>query len=195
MARPHLGALAFLLCTTAQAQLHAGFEDLPTLPEPDPTLLLEDGLMTPPTPAARAYRYGSDSTGENGWLRRTWRLIPTDNGCAIGCAGLDDLAEDPAILRVVQPEARLTLDGEELAIGGLTGQPNHAYLDPSWTAELQAPADGLQPVEIVTCPIDPRMAWARVPHHAPDLAWPPAASRCWNTTARSPGIWTQPRGR
>lgn len=174
MPRSRLGALALLLCSTAQAQLPAGFHDLSPLPEPDPALLLEDWLVTARTPEAGVYRHGSKLVMDNGWLRRTWRLVSSEDGCSIGCVGLDDLSEDRAILRAVQPEARLVLDGEELDIGGLTGQPNRAYLDPRWTTELGAPAGGPQLIGIATGPIDPRMAWARVRHHAPDLAWPPA---------------------
>jgi hypothetical protein len=37
-----------------------------------------------------------------------------------------------SLLRSVKPEAVLTIDGRELAVGGLLGQPNQAYLRPEW---------------------------------------------------------------
>ena len=69
----------------------------------------------------------------NGLIRRVWRLSP--NGA---CVAFDNLMTDQAMLRSVRPEARLTIDGKQLDVGGLVGQPNHAFLAPEWLAKMRA---------------------------------------------------------
>jgi hypothetical protein len=75
----------------------------------------------------------NEITLENGLVRRTFRLAP--NAATVG---LDHLVTGHAVLRAVRPEAEVTIDGVTYPVGGLTGQPNHAFLVPEWLDTMHA---------------------------------------------------------
>ncbi|MBK8978442.1 MAG: alpha-galactosidase [Planctomycetes bacterium] len=106
---------------------------------------------------------------DNGLLRRTFRLAPN-----LACVGFDDLVRGEALLRAVRPEATVTIDGVERAVGGLVGQPDHAWLEPAWLDGMTADPGALRFVGWSSGPIAPRLAWRRTRHAAPDAVWPPA---------------------
>jgi hypothetical protein len=111
---------------------------------------------------------GRELVLENGIARRGWRL--DKNGA---CYALDDLSRDASLLRAVRPEARLTLDGQDFDVGGLDGQPNHAYLLPDWVDAMTPTEGSFRYAGWELRPIEERLAWKRVRHHAPDASWPP----------------------
>ena len=51
---------------------------------------------------------------------------------------------DSSLLRGIKPEAVLTIDGQELEVGGLKGQPDYAYLDNEWIANLTSDPNAFQ---------------------------------------------------
>ena len=104
----------------------------------------------------------------NGLVRRVWRLAP--NGA---CVAFDNLMTDQAMLRSVRPEARLTIDGDQVDVGGLVGQPNHAFLLPEWLEKMKADPKAMQLVGFDVGEPAERIAWGRVRHAAPGAAWPP----------------------
>ena len=106
---------------------------------------------------------------DNGLVRRTFRLTPN-----AACVGFDDLMTGESLLRGVKPEAIVTVDGVRLEVGGLKGQPNYAYLDPSWFDQLTADAEALRFTGYETGQATERLAWKRVRHCASDAVWPPA---------------------
>jgi hypothetical protein len=108
----------------------------------------------------------------NGLIRRAWRIAPN-----AACVGFDDLVRGESLLRAVQPEATLTVDGRTRAVGGLVGQPDHAYLDPSALDAMTADPTSFRFTGFSMGPIEPRVAWKRVRHAAPDAVWPPAGLR------------------
>jgi hypothetical protein len=67
----------------------------------------------------------------NGLVRRTWRVAP--NAATVG---FDNLMTGAAVIRGVKPEAILELDGAKYSVGGLSGQPQYAYLRPEWIDAL-----------------------------------------------------------
>jgi hypothetical protein len=149
-------------------------QDLQALPEvgtPPSARSERDWLIDPaPFPA----RLGRSADGrelilENGLLRRAWRLAPN-----AACVALDDLVRGESLLRAVRPEARLTIDGVEHPVGGLTGQPNHAFVTPAWLDAMRADPRALRFTGWSSGKIEPRIAWKRVRHAAPDAVWPPA---------------------
>ena len=105
----------------------------------------------------------------NGLVRRSWKLTPN-----AACVVLDDLVTGASLLRAVNPEARLVLDGEAISLGGLTGQPNRAFLLDEWLDELEADPAAWVFLGYEVGAIEARLAWPRVRHHAPDAVWPPA---------------------
>ena len=143
---------------------------LPKLPEA-PSRPPTDWLIDASPFKAGVYRTGHPDEVVlcNGLLRRTFRLAP--NGATVG---LDNLMTGQTIIRGVKPEALVTIDGVRYAIGGLTGQPNYAYLLPEWLDQLEAAPDAFRFVGFsVGKPVE-RFPWKRVRHHAPDAKWPPS---------------------
>ena len=100
---------------------------------------------------------------DNGLVRRTWRLAP--NGA---CVGYDNLMNAQAMLRSVRPEARVTIDGVAYDVGGLTGQPNHAFLTDAWLDEMEADPAAFQLVGFEVGEPAERFAWNRRRHAAPE---------------------------
>ena len=129
----------------------------------------EDWLVTAPHwPARVVWANGTNAVAlENGLLRRTIRLAP--NGATVG---LDNLVTGTSVLRAVKPEALLTIDGREFKVGGLGGQPDHAYLLPAWIAGLKDDQSAFQLVGVSTGQPEATFAWKHKRHSA-DLPWPP----------------------
>ncbi len=122
-----------------------------------------------PFPAALTVNKDTEEIAlSNGLIRRTFKISP--NAATVG---FDNLATGEAILRGVKPEAQVTIDGLDYAIGGLAGQPNYAFLRPEWIASLTAQPDAFQYVGYEVGDIEARMDWDPVRHHAPDVTWPP----------------------
>lgn len=130
----------------------------------------EDYLVEELARTAQAFRSanGRELVLDNGLLRRTWRMSP--NGA---CVGFENLITANAMLRSVRPEARVTIDGTAYDIGGLTGQPNHAFLTSDWLDSMKADPQAFRLVDFhVGIPAE-RFAWNRKRHSAPDAVWPP----------------------
>ncbi len=105
----------------------------------------------------------------NGLITRTFSLRP--NGATIA---LDNLISDESLVRAVSPEAMLWVNGQEIKVGGLTGQPIGNYLLPEWIPEMKADSHSLQLVAYTSSPIKARFEWNRRRSWSPqDLPWPP----------------------
>ena len=83
---------------------------------------------------AAAHRVALD----NGLIRREFLLRPDAATIAF-----DNLMTGDSMLRSPKPEARVTLDGIDFAVGGLSGQPDHAFLLPEWIPALRDDAAAL----------------------------------------------------
>jgi len=168
-----MGPTALLLACLA-ASLAAGqdaAQSLSSLPILDRGRKDVDWLVeTDPTPAG-AFRSedGRELILDNGLIRRAFRLRP-----ALACVAFDDLRTGASLLRAVRPEARLTIDGLEFDVGGLLGQPNHAYLDPRWLEEMRPDPRALRLVGFEVGPTRERFPWKRVRRSAQDVEWPPS---------------------
>lgn len=104
----------------------------------------------------------------NGLIARTFRVSP--NAATVG---FDNLMTGQSIIRGVKPEALVTIDGIVYEVGGLTGQPNYAFLRPEWIDLLKANPDAMRFAGMEVGTPEARMAWKQVRHHAPDVEWPP----------------------
>ncbi|MBU0638905.1 MAG: alpha-galactosidase [Planctomycetes bacterium] len=104
----------------------------------------------------------------NGLVRRTFLLKP--NAATVG---FDNLMTGESLLRGIKPEALVEIDGAGVKVGGLTGQPNYAYIDPRWLGHLVADAAAFRFVGHEVGVIQERLPWKRVRHHAPGVVWPP----------------------
>ena len=78
-----------------------------------------------------------------------------------------------SIIRAVEPEGSITLDGITYPIGGASGQPNKAFLTEQWLNSMQPLDNSLKLIgHEIGEPLE-RLKWKRVRHHAPDSVWPP----------------------
>ena len=106
--------------------IRKALENLPVHPNPHCfDGAAPDWLITAPGVKAAAYRSkdGRFFVLDNGLIRRTWRIDPN-----LACVSFDNLTSGKSLLRAVRPEARVVIDGTAWNVGGLTGQPNQAYL-------------------------------------------------------------------
>ncbi|MFT7463616.1 MAG: hypothetical protein ACI9EF_001961 [Pseudohongiellaceae bacterium] len=110
-------------------------------------------------------------TLENGLVRRAFLIAP--DGATVS---LDNLMTGASLLRGVKPEARLTVDGQQLAVGGLLGQPDYAYLRPAWLDALVANPNALHLTGWKESETKAPFPWARV-RHSEERPWPPPGRR------------------
>lgn len=105
---------------------------------------------------------------DNGLLRRVLRITP--NAATVS---LRHGVTGESLIRGVKPEAVIVIDGRSYDIGGLSGQPNLAFLRPEWEVGLKARPGAFRLVGHQVGVPRERMAWKRVRHHAPGVQWPP----------------------
>ena len=104
---------------------------------------------------------------ENGLIRRTFQYSP--NGATVG---FENLMTGSSIIRAVKPEATLTLNGKMYDVGGLDGQPEQAYLLPSWLEGLtNKPGSFLCTSTESNKKTVPPLQWKQK-RHSENLAWP-----------------------
>ncbi|MGI9430013.1 MAG: hypothetical protein ACR2NM_15235 [Bythopirellula sp.] len=158
------------VCTTAIAAPIIDVSQVPAIHDRRGAPLSSDYLIQ--TPQSRAAVYRSNDARElildNGLIRRSWRIEP--NGA---CVAFDNLMTRQSMLRSVRPEARVTIDGVSLDVGGLVGQPNHAFLTPEWIDAMEADPRAMQLVGFETGEPQQQFAWGRRRHAAPRATWPP----------------------
>lgn len=128
----------------------------------------DDWLLNPDPFQTRLYRQGADELVlTNGLISRVFKLSP--NAATVA---LTNYMTGESVLRAVKPEAKITLDGQSYDVGGLTGQPNLAYLLPEWKDKLQADPAAFQFIDFDTQTPEPRLQWDRK-RWASDTQWPP----------------------
>ncbi len=143
--------------------------DLPA--EPRLTLEERTDWLIDPTPY-RAGVFRGNSADEivlsNGLVRRTFRIAPN-----LATVAIDNLVTGESVLRSVRPEAQVVIDGDSFDVGGLIGQPNHAFLREEWIDDMESDPTAFQFLRFeIGTPVQ-RIEWKQVRHHAPNVQWPP----------------------
>lgn len=100
----------------------------------------------------------------NGLIERTF-----EQGATVG---IENAMTGEQMLRATSPEARLTIDGESVDVGGLVGQPDLAYLTPAWLKAMKPNPAAFQFERLERVPISKPVPWKRV-RHSQEVAWPP----------------------
>ncbi|MCL5004931.1 MAG: alpha-galactosidase [Acidobacteria bacterium] len=106
----------------------------------------------------------------NGLIRRSWRLRP--NAATVS---FDNLMTGASILRGIKPEAYVELNWQELAVGGLKGQPDYAYFTPEWLDQMTADPRALRCTGFKIGKTEARFAWKRT-RFSGNQPWPPPGS-------------------
>lgn len=105
---------------------------------------------------------------DNGLVRATFRVRPD-----LALVGLEQRTTTAQLLRAVRPCARLCLDGREVALGGLSGQADQAFLLPQWLDQLHTDAAAWHLDHIDIGRIAARLPWQRRRHADAAAVWPP----------------------
>jgi hypothetical protein len=113
-------------------------------------------------------------TISNGLISRSFSLSP--DGATIG---FSNLMTGNELIRAIKPEAILTINGNLVRVGGLTGQPVKNYLTNEWITGLKP--DTLSPFKLEgyqTGPTVVRFDWKKRPEWmAKDMPWPPPGKK------------------
>ena len=75
----------------------------------------------------------------NGLIQRTFVTSPN-----FATVAYTNQITDSSLLRGIKPEAMLTINGHQFEVGGLKGQPDYAYLDLDWIADLTSDPNAFQ---------------------------------------------------
>ena len=130
--------LAWFVALATPALSQVDLAGLPAEPEAqgdaDP-----DWLLDPAPFRAEVSRDGDRVVLDNGLIRRTFATQP--NGATLA---FDQQTSGQSLLRGIKPEASITIDGQQIDVGGLVGQPNYAFLTEEWIARLKTKPDALQ---------------------------------------------------
>src|SRR5262245_1207819 len=127
-----------------------------------------DWLIDPQPYRAALHQDGNRIVLANGLVARTFVMEPN-----LACVGLDQLSSGQAMLRAVESEAVLVVDGTELAVGGLVGQPDRAFLREEWLSDMTADPGAFHLRSWRQEPVEERVAWRRE-RGDEGRPWPPA---------------------
>lgn len=123
-----------------------------------------DWLVKPVEQRASIYRT------EDGYLALSNGLITRMFSVNRGGAtiALDNLVTGESLLRSVSPEAIVWIDGHEINVGGLVGQPIHNFLDPNWVDQMAPDPSSLKLASWETAPLTERFPWKPRTEWLPD---------------------------
>jgi len=145
--------LAAVMCLPLQT-LTAQEKGLPIWKD-DGEQLRSDWLLNPPQAVAAVYRTtDGDIVLDNGLLSRRFRLSPN-----LACVGFRNKVTGEELLRAVGPEARITVDGKTMNVGGLYGQKEMAYLKEEWMGTLHDAPEDLHYKSYTIRRMEPLLPW------------------------------------
>jgi len=115
-----------------------------------------DWLIRPVTSTAQVSKSanGKNIVLDNGLVKRVFRISPN-----MACIDYTNLSTGRQLLRSVQQEASLVIDGKTYRVGGLYGQKEKAYLLPEWLDGFTSRIEDFQYVSYQVKPISPRIHW------------------------------------
>jgi hypothetical protein len=147
-----------------------GIPDTPLATADDLRPAKVDWLVGAVEQPAAVYRAadGGELVMTNGLIRRTWRLAP--NAATVS---FDNLMTGASLLRAVEPEAVVEVNGKRLDVGGLVGKGDRAYLTRQWVDSLRTDPAALRLIGWEAGKTKERFPWKRVRHHDATLPWPP----------------------
>jgi hypothetical protein len=97
---------------------------------------------------------GKDIIITNGLISREFRMQPY-----FACFSFRNLVTSKEMLRAIQPEAQIEIDGIKYNIGGVKGQFEYGYMRHDWLEKFTADADAFQLTDFKIQDIQPRFSW------------------------------------
>lgn len=114
-----------------------------------------DWLITHPEQKAVVSRKGDqDLIISNGLISRTFRVIPS-----AATISLKNLVTSEEYIRAVSPEAEVVIDGLNYPVGGLSGQPEKAYLLEGWLDQMVPPENAFVLKDFEVRDMQPSIQW------------------------------------
>ncbi len=115
-----------------------------------------DWLISPRTTKAEVYKSadGKDIILSNGLLKRTFRVQPN-----LACIDYSNQSSGQQLLRAIEPEAIVQLNGKAYNIGGLHGQKERAYLQTQWIDGFTTNDSDFHFVDMKITPLQPYINW------------------------------------
>lgn len=126
-----------------------------------------DWLVDPVPTKAGVYQEQGGLVLANGLIARRFQLRPS-----AATIGFENLSNGETLLRAVEPEATVQINGKLWNIGGLGPQPDRAYLDPTWLASMPMLKDSFAYRRFEVGAPSSDIVWKRV-RHASGASWPP----------------------
>ncbi|MFT6205270.1 MAG: hypothetical protein ACI9V1_002921 [Spirosomataceae bacterium] len=117
-------------------------------------LIEKDWLVHPVTQKAEIIKDGKDLILYNGLVKRAFRISPN-----VACYDYKNVSTGQQLLRAVQPEAKITINGKPYNIGGLHGQKERAYLLPEWLDNLEIGKEDFAFTDYKVSVIEPFINW------------------------------------
>lgn len=127
-----------------------------------------DWLVQPVQSKATVYVNGPGKTITlyNGLVKRSFITGPN-----LACYDYTNLINGQQLLRALQPEAVVTINGHDYNVGGLYGQTEKAYLLPGWLNAFTAHDSDFRLVKYETAALTPFVNWKAngwwMPRHQP----------------------------
>lgn len=110
---------------------------------------------------------GKDLIITNGLISREFRVKPY-----FACFSFRNLITGKEMIRAIQPEAQIEIDGTSYNIGGVKGQFEYAYMKYNWLDKFSDDTDAFQLKNFEIRNIQTRFAW-KPKRWALDKQWPP----------------------
>ena len=115
-----------------------------------------DWLVKPIQQKSTIIQKGSIIILDNGLLRREFYV-----GKNLASYSYLNLGNGQQLLRAVQPEAKVFLNGKMYAVGGMEGQKERAYLKPEWLSQMTAGKEDFVFVGSTISDVKPFISWQR----------------------------------
>jgi hypothetical protein len=93
----------------------------------------------------------------NGLVKKVFRISPN-----LTCIDFKNMSTGEQLLRAIQPEAKITLNGKEYPVGGLHGQKEMAYLLPEWLKDMKSSKQDFEFTDFLIGPARPYLPWKSV---------------------------------
>lgn len=117
-------------------------------------LIEKDWLIHAVTQKAEVVEQGKDLILYNGLVKRAFRISPN-----VACYDYRNLSNGQQLLRAIQPEAKVTIDGKVYDVGGLHGQKERAYLLPEWLDNFTVGKESFVFTDYKISAIEPFINW------------------------------------
>lgn len=162
-------SLFFLNNLIAQSFFLQKFNHLPAFFLKQTTFIKYDWLLKNNKDTTGVYKSenGKDLIITNGLIAREFRIQPY-----FACFSFRNLVTPKEMIRAIQPEASIEIDGKKYNIGGVKGQFEYAYMKYDWLEKFTDDSSAFQFSDFEIKNIRPRFPW-KPKRWALNKQWPP----------------------